>query len=71
MEHGYTYEAALANAQRVNWTIDDIIGGENRLDFAKPFLPESLAQVHQLSFLTPGEQMALNQIRGHDRHLDD
>ena len=41
MEHGYTYEAALANAQRVNWTIDDIIGGENRLDFAKPFLPES------------------------------
>ena len=66
MEHGYTYEAALANSQRVNWSIDDIIGGENRLDFTKPFLPESLAQVRQLSFLTPGEQQALNQIRGHE-----
>ena len=66
MEHGYTYSAALANAQRVNWTIEDIIGGENRLDFTKPFLPESLAQVHQLAFLTPAEQKALNQIRGHE-----
>jgi hypothetical protein len=66
MEHGYTYEAALANAQRVNWNVDDIIGGEHQLDFTKPFLPESLAQVRRLSFLTPGEQTTLNQIRGHE-----
>jgi hypothetical protein len=66
MEHGYTYESALANSQRINWSIDDIIGGEKRLDFSKPFMPESLAQVRQLSFLTPAERQTLNQIRGHE-----
>ncbi len=29
----YTYESALATAQRVNWKIDDIIGGDKHLDF--------------------------------------
>jgi hypothetical protein len=29
-------------------------------------MPESLAQVKQLSFLTPEEQLTLNQIRGHE-----
>ena len=52
----YTYESALATAQRVNWRIDDIIGGDKRLDFAKPFLPESLAGVKKLDFLSPDEQ---------------
>jgi hypothetical protein len=66
MEHGYTYESALANSQRVNWSIDDIIGGDKRLDFTKPFIPESLAQVRRLSFLTPAERQTLNQIRGHE-----
>jgi hypothetical protein len=36
------------------------------LDFSKPFMPESLAQVKGLSFLRPEEQLALNQIRGHE-----
>jgi hypothetical protein len=60
----YTYEGALATAQRVNWRIDDIIGGDKRLDFAKPFLPESLAGVKKLDFLSTDEQRTLNQIRG-------
>jgi hypothetical protein len=46
--------------------VEDIIGGEKRLDFAKPFMPGSLAQVKQLSFLTTDEQRTLNQIRGHE-----
>jgi hypothetical protein len=29
-------------------------------------MPESLAQIKQLSFLTPQEQLILNQIRGHE-----
>ena len=66
MEHGYTHESALANSQRVNWSIDEIIGGEKRLDFAKPFIPESLGQVRRLSFLTAAERQTLNQIRGHE-----
>jgi hypothetical protein len=66
MTHGYTYQGALAASERIGWRVEDIIGGEKRLDFTKPFLPESLAQVHQLSFLTPAEQRTVNQIRGHE-----
>ena len=45
----YTYESALATAQKVNWKIEDIIGGDKRLDFSKPFMPESLARVRDLT----------------------
>jgi hypothetical protein len=60
----YTYEGALATAQRVNWKIEDVIGGDKRIDFSKPFLPESLAGVRGLDFLSSDEQRTLNQIRG-------
>jgi len=65
MLHSFTYAATLAAAQRINWKIEDIIGGDKRLDFRRPFMPESLARVRQLGFLTPDEQRTLNQIRGH------
>ena len=64
MSQHYTYQSALATAQKVNWRIEDIIGGDRRLDFSKPFLPESLAWVEQLDFLTAVEKRTLNQIRG-------
>jgi hypothetical protein len=60
----YTYEGVLATSQRVNWKIDDIIGDDKRLDFGRPFLPEALAGVRKLDFLSPSEQRTLNQIRG-------
>jgi hypothetical protein len=66
MQHNYSYQAALAASERIGWRVEDIIGGEKRLDFAKPFMPGSLAQVKQLSFLTTDEQRTLNQIRGHE-----
>jgi hypothetical protein len=66
MNNGYTYEGALSGAQKVNWRIEDLIGGEKRLDFSKPFMPESLAQVQGLSFLSGEEKRVLNQIRGHE-----
>jgi hypothetical protein len=66
MPHNYSYQSALAASERINWKVDDIIGGDKKLDFTKPFMPESLAQVKQLSFLTPDEQLRLNQIRGHE-----
>jgi len=62
----YSYESALAASDRVNWKVEDIIGGEKTLDFSKAFLPESLAQVNGISFLTPVEKLKLNQIRGHE-----
>jgi hypothetical protein len=64
MKHAYTYEAALAASERINWRVEDLIGGDKRLDFDKPFLPESLARVAPLTFLSPAERRTLNQIRG-------
>lgn len=61
----YSYKDALAASQKVNWKIEDIIGGDKRLDFSVPFLPESLACVQTLDFLNADEKRQLNQIRGH------
>jgi hypothetical protein len=58
------YEKALKTAQRVNWKIEEILGDADRLDFSRPFLPESLARVEELPFLTAAERRTLNQIRG-------
>lgn len=63
---GYTYEAALAASERINWRVEDLIGGDRRLDFSRPFLPESLARVESLTMLGADERRILNQIRGHD-----
>jgi hypothetical protein len=64
MSQPYTYQSALATAESLRWRVEDLIGGDKRLDFTKPFMPESLARVEQLSFLTLDEKRALNQIRG-------
>jgi len=60
-----SYQKLLETSRRVNWQVDDIIGGEHRLDFSRPFLPESFARTAELTFLSPGEQLALNHIRAH------
>jgi hypothetical protein len=62
----YTYEAALAASQKVEWAVEDLIGGDKRLDFGKPFLPESFARTEQAPGLRASEKLTLNQIRGHD-----
>jgi len=66
MKNNYSYQEALEASERISWRIKDIIGGEKRLDFSKPFMPESLAQVSTLSFLSPEEKRTLNQVRGHE-----
>src|SRR5262249_7290305 len=48
--HGYTYQATLAASERIHWRVEDLIGDDKRLDFSRPFLPESLARVESLSF---------------------
>jgi hypothetical protein len=61
----YSYEGALEASDKINWRVEDLIGGDKRLDFTKPFLPESLARVEALDFLSPEERLVLNHIRGH------
>ncbi|WP_431851471.1 hypothetical protein [Allosphingosinicella sp.] len=58
-----SYERLLETSQRVNWRLDDIIGNGRKMDFSKPFLPESFARTSPLSFLSPREKLLLNQIR--------
>lgn len=61
----YDYASILAASQKVCWRPEDLIGGEKRLDFSRPFLPESLARTEALDFLSPRERLLVNQIRGH------
>lgn len=60
----YDYRDTIIASLKVNWRIEDIIGGDKKLDFSKPFMPESLARVSGLSFLNEQEKLVLNQIRG-------
>ena len=60
----YDYRETLVASQKVNWNIDDIIGGDKKLDFSKRFMPEALARVEELRFLNDDEKRILNQIRG-------
>ncbi len=64
LTHSFTYESTLADALRVGWRVDDIIGGDKSLDFSKHFLPDALAGVAGIGFLSADEKRILNQIRG-------
>src|SRR5678815_4250615 len=64
MLNNYSYQAALAASESIHWRVEDIIGGEKRLNFTQPFMPESLANTEPLTFLSKEEKRILNQIRG-------
>lgn len=61
----YDYHETIVASLKVNWQIEDIIGGDKRLDFSRRFMPEALARVDRLSFLNNDEKRILSQIRGH------
>lgn len=61
----YDFRETIDASQRINWRIENIIGGDKTLDFKKPFMPESLACVGEMSFLNDDEKRILNQIKGH------
>jgi hypothetical protein len=59
------YARILATSLRVNWRVEDVIGGERRLDFERPFLPETFARTQALTFLSDAERLTLNHVRAH------
>ena len=61
----YNYKEALAASVKASWRVEDIIGGDKKLDFTKPFMPDSLARVKSMEFLRSDEKILLNQIRGY------
>jgi hypothetical protein len=65
MTYQYSFKDLLQRAERITWRVEDLIGGDKRLDFSRPFMPESFARTSELDFLNPDEQLTLNQIRGH------
>jgi hypothetical protein len=65
MTSAYSYQETLKISEKSNWRVEDLIGGDKRLDFTRPFLPESLARLDSLDFLTSEEKVLLNQIRGY------
>lgn len=65
MTYPYSFKDCLQRSERISWRVEDLIGPDKPLDFSRPFMPESLARTAGLSFLSPREQLTLNQIRGH------
>ncbi len=65
MTYPYSFKDVLSRAERITWRVEDLIGDDKPLDFAKPFMPEALARTRPLEFLTADEQRTLNQVRGH------
>jgi hypothetical protein len=57
------YQHLFETSRRVNWRLEDLLGEGRRLDFTRPFLPETFAQTGPLGFLSAGEKLKLNQIR--------
>jgi len=64
IQHSYSYPATLDDSLKITWRVEDLVGGDKRLDFSKPFLPESLARTSRIGFLSPKERLTLNHIRG-------
>ena len=64
LNHGYTFAETLKLSLRGGFRLEDVIGGDKRLDFTRPFMPESLARTATLTFLDAMQRMVLNQIRG-------
>ena len=63
LNHTYDYRSVLETSQRVNWKLEEVIKGRT-LDFARPFLPDSLAGLSSIRCLSAKEKLKLNQIRG-------
>jgi hypothetical protein len=65
MTFQYSFKDCLARSEKISWRVEDLINPAKPLDFSRRFLPDSLAWVNSLNFLTDDEKLKLNQIRGH------
>lgn len=65
MTYQYSFKDCLQRSERITWRVEDLIGGDKKLDFTRPFLPEEFARTEPLDFLNTHEKLTLNQIRGH------
>lgn len=66
MIHDFNFRDVLAASERGAWTIEEVLPPDAQLDFARNFLPESLARTGVAPDLSPGQRLTLNHIRGHE-----
>ncbi len=66
MFQSFSFKDVLSSSFRAAWQIEDVLPQGAALDFARPFMPESLARTADISFLDAGQRRVLNQIRGHE-----
>lgn len=59
------YAKIVERSERVAWRIDDVMDASERLDFKKPFLPDSMVGARAIAGLSDRERLVLNQIRGY------
>src|SRR6187401_1035972 len=58
------YVRCIEASKRARWEIDaDVLRGR-RLDASQKFLPDALSLVHELPFLSSGEQRFMSQVQG-------
>lgn len=51
-------------SEKVCWTISDLLPDDFNINYEKHFLPPTLTQENELTFLSPSEKKSLNQIWG-------
>ena len=66
MYHDFNFRDVLVSSARAAWQIEDVLPPSAKLDFGRRFLPEALARVESIAFLSDSEKRVLNQIRGHE-----
>lgn len=66
MYHSFNFHDVLATSSRAAWQIEDVLPENASLDFTRTFLPEGLARTAAAPGLEAGQQLLLNQIRGHE-----
>lgn len=64
LQLNYDYASCIRGSEKVAWKIDAVMPPDTKIDFSRPFLPEGLFSIHNLSCLTPAQRLMLNQISG-------
>lgn len=64
LQLSYDYASCIRGSEKVAWKIDAVMPPDTKIDFSRPFMPEGLFSIRNLSCLTPAQQLTLNQISG-------
>jgi hypothetical protein len=64
LQLNYDYASCIRGSEKVTWKIDAVMPPDTKIDFSRPFLPESLFSIEKLTHLTSAQRLMLNQISG-------